>query len=165
MKRVVLIALLLYGGSARSAPQMLPTSPTPMVTVTVATRDTLPQLDFETVQKFHPNAFVLSNISNRDVVGMVVRWTYLDAASKERATYYMNQDSFPDSCTADHCRRDALARGSRRFPARNTGNDKSYRTAASKNGRDFAPRNGRRVSGRSDDPDAAFQRWRSRWPK
>jgi hypothetical protein len=61
---------------------MLPTSPTPLVTVSDAAADKLPQLDSQTVKKFPPNAFVLTNVSARDVVGIVLRWTYLNASQE-----------------------------------------------------------------------------------
>jgi hypothetical protein len=62
--------------------KMLPTSPTPLVTVSDAAADKLPQLDSQTVKKFPPNAFVLTNVSARDVVGIVLRWTYLNASQE-----------------------------------------------------------------------------------
>jgi integrase len=61
---------------------MVPTRPTLLVTVSAAAADKLPQLDSQTVKKFHPNAFVLTNVSTPDVVGIVVRWTYLNASQE-----------------------------------------------------------------------------------
>ena len=41
-----------------------------------------------------PNAFVISNNASRDVVGLVVIWTYTDVTTGKAAIHYMNSDSF-----------------------------------------------------------------------
>ena len=54
-------------------------SPTPDIIVSLANRDTMPKnLDDAAIAKFHPSTFVITNGSDRSVVGLVVRWVYTD---------------------------------------------------------------------------------------
>jgi hypothetical protein len=54
----------------------LPASPSPLVTVSAATPDKLPGLDPEIVRKFHPSTFLLTNQSDKNMMGLMIRWTY-----------------------------------------------------------------------------------------
>jgi hypothetical protein len=80
MIRCVVLALLILSTVTpiRGGPQ-LSASPTPLVTISPATPGNLPQLDSSIVQKFHPNTFLLTNKSDKTIVGLMVRWTYVDA--------------------------------------------------------------------------------------
>jgi hypothetical protein len=90
------LLVMLYSVTAATAirGQTMPTSPSPLISVLPATAANLPQLDNAVVAKFHPNAFVISNNASRDVVGLVVIWTYTDVTTGKAAIHYMNSDSF-----------------------------------------------------------------------
>jgi hypothetical protein len=87
MKRVGLFLLLSFAVSVRGTtmPQ-LPSSPSALVTVSPTTIGNLPQLDGAKVQKFHPNAFVLTNQSNKAIVAIMVQWTYVDSTGHPRVS-------------------------------------------------------------------------------
>ena len=81
MKKVVCCFLLylLYSATQDIRGQTVPVSPSPLVTVTAATPDKLPGLDPDIVGQFHPNTFLLTNESNRNIIGLMIRWTYTSA--------------------------------------------------------------------------------------
>jgi hypothetical protein len=92
---ILLILLLGFSASIVAGGQTMPISPTPLVSVSPATAANLPKLDPGVVAQFHPNAFVISNNDSRDVVGLVVIWTYTEATTIDKpTTHYMNSDSF-----------------------------------------------------------------------
>ena len=71
----------------------MPVSPSSLVTVSAATPDKLPGLDPEIVRKFHPNTFLLTNESNKNMMGLMIRWTYTDAQRFARV-HNMHTDGF-----------------------------------------------------------------------
>jgi hypothetical protein len=58
-------------------------SPTQDITITPADTDNLPGFDSSAVSKFHPAAFILTNQSSRAVVGLAVRWVYVDQSGRQ----------------------------------------------------------------------------------
>lgn len=95
-KRLCFVLTLLFGAvSTRGGPipQHLPTSPHPLVSVTAATSDNLPQFDAALVQKFHPYAFILTNQSDKAIVGLMTLWTFTDSHGFPR-TEQVHTDSF-----------------------------------------------------------------------
>jgi len=71
----------------------MPASPTPLVSALPATPANLPQLDAAIVEKFHRQAFILANNSDRAIVGLVVQWVYSDAGGHP-ITHNVRSDSF-----------------------------------------------------------------------
>jgi hypothetical protein len=53
----------------------------------------LPQLDAALVQKFHPDAFILTNQSDKAIVALMTHWTFTDAQGFPRDGQ-INMDSF-----------------------------------------------------------------------
>jgi len=84
--------ILLTMTNAQGRPP-LPLSPTPLVRVTAAIPNNLPQFDAGVVQKFHPYAFLLTNESNKTIVGLMTLWTFTDANGFPR-TGEIHTDSF-----------------------------------------------------------------------
>jgi hypothetical protein len=78
---------------AQQGGRTLPASPTPSVLISAAIPANLPQLDSSVVEKFHPNTFLLTNKSDKAIVGLVVRWTFTDAQGFSRVSD-IHQDSF-----------------------------------------------------------------------
>jgi hypothetical protein len=91
---LVWVLALTVSIAARGGPiPQLPTSPTPLVSITAATADKLPQFDSAIVQKFHSNAFLLANESDKAIVGLMALWTFTDANGFPR-TEQVHTDSF-----------------------------------------------------------------------
>lgn len=94
--RVLPLFILMCGGvtSIRGGPNVrfIP-SPTPDIIVSSANRDTLPSFADSTIAKFHPASFVITNRSDRSVVGLVVRWAYTDRDGHQRVHKY-SSDGF-----------------------------------------------------------------------
>jgi hypothetical protein len=89
-----LLSIFLSAVNARGGPQHpLPASPHPLISVTAATTENLPQLDAGLVQKFHPNAFLLTNESEKAIVALMTHWTFTDAQGFPRDGQ-INIDSF-----------------------------------------------------------------------
>lgn len=95
-RRLLCLVLALWFSTSLVYAQQMPVSPTPLVSVSPATAANLPKLDPGVVAQFHPQAFVISNNDSRDVVGLVVVWTYTEAQNPtgKTTTTYMNSDSF-----------------------------------------------------------------------
>lgn len=88
-----ILFLLMLSIAAPGAPMpQLPTSPTPLVTIRPATTENLPQLDSVQVRRLHPNAFLLANESDKAIVGLMTRWTFID-----RDGYSRTEDVYTDS--------------------------------------------------------------------
>jgi hypothetical protein len=68
-------------------------SPTPYITITPANADNLPGFDNSAVSKFHPAAFILTNQSGRAIVGLAVRWVYVDQNGRQGLLTHQS-DSF-----------------------------------------------------------------------
>lgn len=83
MKRhflLILIGMLTCCTSVRGGPNVrFVPSPTPYIILSLANRDALPKdFDDSTIAKFHPASFIVTNRSDRSVVGLVVQWVYTD---------------------------------------------------------------------------------------
>ncbi len=92
VKWIGLVLLLIAPFGARGGP-ILPTSPSHDVAIVPASASNLPQFDRAIVAKFHPNAFIVANQSEKSIVAIVIKWTFVDAQGKQSA-YDQRMDSF-----------------------------------------------------------------------
>jgi hypothetical protein len=84
--RVFALFILMCGSvtSIRGGPNVrFVPSPTHEITITPANADYLPGFDSSAVSKFHPAAFILTNQSSRAIVGLAVRWVYVDQNGRQ----------------------------------------------------------------------------------
>jgi hypothetical protein len=95
-RNVLALFILMCGNatSIRGGPNVrFVPSPTQELTITPANADNLPGFDSSAVSKFHPAAFILTNQSNRAIVGLAVRWAYVDENGR-RGLLTHQSDSF-----------------------------------------------------------------------
>lgn len=85
-RKAILLGVLLFSFVTAIRGQTVPTSPSPLVIVSAATPNKLPGIDPEVVRKFHPNTFLLTNESDKNIVGLMIRWTYTDAGGRPGAS-------------------------------------------------------------------------------
>jgi len=89
-----LLLFLVITTSIRGGPVLqLPKSPAPLVRISAAIPANLPQLDAASVRRFHSHSFILANDSDQAIVGLLVRWTFVDGDG-QTVTHDVATDSY-----------------------------------------------------------------------